>query len=505
MKEPLSEIELFLDNYRISWEYNLKRQLHKPEKVESNPILVSEYPWEELYVIIYGSVLPKEDGNGFRMWYQSGAKGMQKEQYLCYAESEDGIAWNKPMLSLNSYEGYKKTNILLGKECNIHGPAVVPNEHDENPDERYLLLFDSYPQFRPELESYLQQSRWCYSATSPDGIVWTPAKGRPAFPGKADCGQNVVWDPITKRYIAYARGVRPNAAAPLDEKLYGEDTRVRYVRASVSSDFLHWSEPVELLRADKADGDPHNQIHQFSVTRRGSQYIALISFFNIDSYVDIDYEDKGTLTMEEGTCETQLAVSRDGFHWDRVANRKTFLSHGQLKEWDSRWIVTAEQICFDRNRMLFYYAGSEIPRTAGNSMSLNIGVASSPADRFQALSPERLEQPAILETKPLYIKEGDLQINCDASHGKILVELCDFNGHRIDGFEKENCEPIETDSLNQTVLWRHKKLSDAIDNSNHSRRAVRIRFYIYQASLYAIYLPHIVNANELIVPRPERF
>ncbi len=297
------EIELFLDNFRLSTEYNVERRLCQPVKYSNNPIIVSEHPWEQLYVTIYGCVMPKEDGTGFRMWYQSGAKGMQKEQFLCYAESTNGIEWHKVMFKANPYEDCKETNILLGIEANIHGPCVIRNCHNDDPNERYLMLYDSYSWFRPEIKDVLGDSaRWCYTATSPDGLNWSPPKGRPAIPGKADCGQSVVWDTVNKRYIAYIRGTRtPHNpfASP-----YGETTRVRYVRAATSPDFLHWSEPIELLRADEQDGDPYHHIHQFAVTRRGGHYVALLSMMHIDEYFDIEYEDKDKLLMEEGTCDT---------------------------------------------------------------------------------------------------------------------------------------------------------------------------------------------------------
>ena len=89
--------ELFLDKKRISWEYNIERRLCQPVKHPGNPFLVREMPWEESFVTVYGSVLPKEDGTGYRMWYMSGARGTRTDQLLCYAESPDGFAWDRVM------------------------------------------------------------------------------------------------------------------------------------------------------------------------------------------------------------------------------------------------------------------------------------------------------------------------------------------------------------------------------------------------------------------------
>ncbi|MBH05284.1 MAG: hypothetical protein CMJ20_03080 [Phycisphaeraceae bacterium] len=61
----MSNIELFLDRHRISWEHNIDRQLNPPRKFEGNPILEGEHPWEASFVAVYGNVLPREGGAGF--------------------------------------------------------------------------------------------------------------------------------------------------------------------------------------------------------------------------------------------------------------------------------------------------------------------------------------------------------------------------------------------------------------------------------------------------------
>jgi hypothetical protein len=476
---PESEIELFLDDQSISWEQNVERRLCRPSKC-AEPIVVSQHSWEQVYVTVYGSVLPKEDGSGFRMWYMAGAKGMQKQQFMCYAESDDGIEWRKVMSPAHPYEDRAETNIVLGAEANVHGPCVIRNEHNDDPDERYLAFYDSYWYNRPEIKETIQDMRWCYTATSPDGITWSPAKGRPAVPGKSDVGQSVIWDPERKAYLAYMRGSRHDAGS-------GQG---RYVRLACSDDFLHWSEPVELLRADGIDGDPRHQLHQFSATRRGSQFVGLRSIFEIDGFETLEYEDEGLKTIEQGTCETQLAVSRDGLHWHCCADRQVFLPRGAAGQWDSQWIVTASNIVFSKDRMLFYYGGGREPRgTRNHEGVLSIGLATSPRDRFGELRPRRHVEQAIIETKPLPFADGDLKINADARHGTISAELCDFDGQTVQGFSRDECVAVQADGLDMVVRWKKGRLSDAIDRSKVLQGSLRIRFYLDNASLFAAYWP----------------
>jgi len=64
-------VELFLDRANISWERNVRRQVCSPVKHQGNPVLQPEYPWEESSVCLYGSILPKDTGTGFWMWYMA--------------------------------------------------------------------------------------------------------------------------------------------------------------------------------------------------------------------------------------------------------------------------------------------------------------------------------------------------------------------------------------------------------------------------------------------------
>ena len=126
----MANIELFLDQHHISWEHNISRQLNQPVKYESNPTLTGDYPWESSFVAAYGNVLPR-DGGGFRIWYHSGSGGHTADKVLCYAESDDGIHWQRKMISNEPYEGVSPTNILLGPKPTIAVPCVIENQHSD--------------------------------------------------------------------------------------------------------------------------------------------------------------------------------------------------------------------------------------------------------------------------------------------------------------------------------------------------------------------------------------
>ena len=83
--------QLFLDDYLVSSKENAVRRYHAFDKYTNNPIMVVDQPWEH-NVINCTTVLPAEDGKGYRMWYYRW--GHPKDgSHTLYASSADGIHW----------------------------------------------------------------------------------------------------------------------------------------------------------------------------------------------------------------------------------------------------------------------------------------------------------------------------------------------------------------------------------------------------------------------------
>ena len=117
--------------------------------------------------------------------------------------------------------------------------------------------------------------------------------------------------------------------------------------------------PIELLKSDQLDGAPDVQIHQLSVTRYGSGYLGLLTMFRIERLeYDVEHRGERFEVVERGVTDTQLAFSRDGLHWHRVADRRTFLPRGNAGEWDAGWIVTASNLLIHDDEVWIYYAGA---------------------------------------------------------------------------------------------------------------------------------------------------
>src|SRR5881397_1736468 len=98
-----SRKQLFLDDDLIASMIRVKRAVEQAEKFSGNPVLWPTERWEPPMAVVYGSIL--RDGTKFKMWYKSGLG-------VAYAESDDGVQWNKPRLDLTLVGG-ERSNILF--------------------------------------------------------------------------------------------------------------------------------------------------------------------------------------------------------------------------------------------------------------------------------------------------------------------------------------------------------------------------------------------------------
>ena len=89
--------------------------------------------------------------------------------FCCYAESDDGLNWRKPMLGLHEFQGSKANNIVLasklldGANLDAGHPAVFKDENPDAPaDARYKALVRS------------NGAHGLIALQSPDGLNWKP-------------------------------------------------------------------------------------------------------------------------------------------------------------------------------------------------------------------------------------------------------------------------------------------------------------------------------------------
>ena len=450
--EPIvvgSQRQLFLDDMWFASQENVERVLHPPQLREI--VLENDRPWEGTG-IHYSCVL--QDGSLFRMWYRAdeGKTGDSTDEnaLVCYAESQDGIHWEKPNLGLvKAYTGGANNIIFHRREQGIN-PSVILDSNAA-PDERYkMIVRGSGPN---SILGYVSE----------DGIHWRPVAETPMLTdGPFDSHNILLWDDERQRYVITMRGVDRSVHGPFFEGR-------RAIRRSESEDFQHWSEPELIVTPCESDPvDLHlytNAAVKYERAARTYLMFPMVLYLG-RSYPTAPYP---------GLSDVQFACSRDGIRWQRDF-RHPFLSPGRNEE---NWV--------DRNPIM----GAGILQTAPDELSMYYSeLLRSAACRFRRCT---LRADGFVSvhgpyagwgefmTPPLLFEGRRLELNYSTSGGgSILVELQHDPGKPISGFALEDCVEIFGDSIEGPVCWQNGE-----DVSELSGRPVRLRIRLRDAHLYA--------------------
>ncbi|HRU06421.1 MAG TPA: hypothetical protein P5137_11680, partial [Candidatus Brocadiia bacterium] len=307
---------LFFDCREIESIRNFERVLQPAVKCRRNPLLIADRPWENGNFTLYGSVI-KVPGKPFQLWYSVIHKPWYI--YLCYAESEDGLQWTRPLYDIVKHKG-RKTNIVL--DGDVHGPAVIHDPADPNPNRRYKLAAGLAP------------SGCIHICHSPDGVHWTRATRFPVIGTNPDCPM-AFFRMNNGRYAAHHR-------------VYGLGRRVC---RSESWDLLNWSEPRMVMEPDAGD-PPQVQFYGMGAATYGDYEIGTLWMFHTDP-------DEPGFGKMKGYQETELAYARSGFAWHRLAQGTPFIPHGRKGQWDQGCLQCASQPVFLEDEIRFYYAGTD--------------------------------------------------------------------------------------------------------------------------------------------------
>lgn len=462
MIELSTEPQLFLDDHLIVRSSGLARVIEQPVKHPANPLLVGEYPWEARAVQSYGNVLFDTERDCFRFWYfvaeerdpadvpwevPGEARQKPKRIYnICYAESADGIAWERRMADAIDFPPYASHNILIS---DMHSICVLDEPDDPVPGRRYKALGGKKLAF------------------SADGIRWETRLNEAV--GKNDTGSSVVrW---RGEYLAY---VRQQASCPPDWPL------VRAVGLSTSADFASWTPKETVLQTDEADGYPFTQPYGLTVWPRGDVLIGVLWMIVLDR---VEEEVGGwKWNNRVGDIRVELVTSRDGRNWERVASRSQVLAPTP-GAWDQARVYPATSLLAHAGKVWLYYTGTEKRHGKGHGTT-GIGLATWEEDRFVALAPAEGADAAEFQTPVLQRPEGmELVVNADSGDGGLAVEVRDESGVPAPGFEFDESALVPVDALRCRVRWGERSLAEA---SRGSALAFRIgrgaRLYGFQLS-----------------------
>lgn len=462
--------QLFVDNFLIE-NTDLKRVAHTPRKVPFNPVLKPETPLEQGTNGNPGATA--KDGGiwwdpkdcKFKMWYEAG--WLNK---MAYAESRDGIHWERPELDV-----VPGTNEIV-PDIIADSSTVWLDHETENPDERFKMFLRS-PNSIPGSK---QRFNYGNCMTSPDGIHWS----EPVHTGRCGDRSTMFYNPFRKKWVFSIRNAGDvNRSAIGRYRLYHEDDD--FIKAGQwNYDDLHfWFGADYLDDADAYIGD-RPQLYNLSAVAYESIMIGLPQI-----HLGPDNAKCRNLGVPKIT-ELKVAYSRDGFHWDRT-DRLAFIPAERRKEaWDRGYVQSVGGLCtVVGDELWFYYIGFQgnskmrNPSSDFNGMHYNgsTGMAVMRRDGFVSLHAD--ETGGEVLTRPVRFSGKHLFVNAACKRGSLLAEVLDTDGNVIDGYSMGRCEPMKIDSTISPIRWKGKK-----DLQGLQGKDVRFRFKVYNGDLYSFWV-----------------
>lgn len=435
----------------------VERRLTPPIR-QAAPVLAPEHPWEHRRVF-QPNILPDETRGRLRMWYGTipdFKPGDAMPPYtLLYAESDDGVHWEKPLLDIIPDGGHARTNMVYrGANNNCSAVRIVIDPNETDPARKYKMLHKGGRDKNRVLGEEL--------AFSSDGLHWRPYEGNPVMPMRHDCNLNLLYNPARKIWTAYCR---PYAWAS-GRWLPGDHPR-RRIAIAESPDLVHWSKVRTAIGPQEGDS---NEFDNIAVFPCGNILVGMLGIFEVPD------GDQHTQLMH-----IELAFSMDGLYWERLPGRPRFLMPSGVDgafDRDSVSVHTAAASDPTSGDVLFYYNGLVCDTVPASTA---IGVLRMKPDRFveQTAGPEG----GWLLTREFVLEGDSLTVNCRAK-GSLQAELAQYPGKPIPGFSAEECDPITGDHPACRVTWRggHGDLS-ALNG-----KPVYLRFKLQDAGIWAFTL-----------------
>jgi len=457
--------QLMIDDYLIENRFdcnnlsaNVPHVFHKPER-SMEPVVLPDRPWESEWGIGHPGVIYDHGAKLFRLYYTVPQKkrGIERRPpgsyFLCYAESGDGINWEKPDLGLFHWDDIEETNILIegkneGKIANVH----MTDQEESDTIINLGMLPPNFLRGNPYVMYYCDGRH--YLATSEDGIHWNE-RASTVIANRIDCYHTIIYDEDRREFVSYLRN-RLIFSGKQPEDYYGNTRMV----SRLSSEDL-WSEwdtmPTSVLIPDEGDA---KRFYGMPTIRFGGIYLGFLQHFDEDPQ----------------TLEVELVFSRDGLEWKRLPGHPKMLEVGEPGSWDGGMVYTGDRVIQVGDEWWVYYVGISGYHDAEVRQSA-IGLLRFRREGLVSLRAG--ENDSYILTRPIRWPGGQLVVNARSDGGSLRARVTDQRRNTIDGFSYGECIPFTGDSTRHQVRW------DGADISKVKGSIIRLEFKFRNSDLFS--------------------
>lgn len=455
--------------------------------VKRETVFSADAPWEmgmgHYHNVIY-------DNGIYKMYYLAHPEKAQKQEYdldekcttieifnffVCYAESKDGIHWERPSLGICEWNGSTDNNIILRSVDKPEAGGFFDN---------FFVFIDTNPEC-PSEKRYKATAYMNYyklgTYSSADGIHFT-LEGILDMPGRFDTLNVCWWDEKIKKYVAYVRDFHD---IPGDDLNAG----IRDVRRTESEDFIHWTIPELITFRDTED----YPLYTNNVQRYYRNPDILIGFPTryeerhewTDSFEQLCGREARLSIMERSqryglaVTDSIFMCSRDGLVWDKYD--EAFFTPGP--EFEPNWIYGN---CYNGYFMM------ETPADDSENTELSLFVAHLYQHSHMEEYPDVLVRYTIrrdgfacyrakykggkVVTKPFLFEGNELFINfATSAKGSIYITIRDEEGR-----EARTCELFGDSDARKVRL-------EGADISEFAGKPVTLEFDMKDARLYSFW------------------
>ena len=449
--------QFFVDDHIVDnrWAVKQKKEavlrvLHSPVKHKANPLINGDGGFV---------TVAKDESTGLmKMWYQThtweslGTDETKTIYGIAYAESTDGLHWDRPSLGLYDWEGSTENNIVWRglKESRASGPQILKVPEKDRRGHRFLLTYRT--------TAATKGQNGIRVIGSQDGIHWDESSDTLIHPLPSDTLNSIVYDEAREEYVMFCRPKDRYRLFNGDILDTGESRRI--ARMSHTSLWETWpTSPQTILTPDELDArESFNAFYGMPTRYHAGIYWGSLWCFRFNDHIF-----------------TEPAFSRDGFQFERLPDRPKLIPLGEEGTWDDSMAFGSMDWVEVGDEWWFYYAGWDGDH-GGKDRKPGIGLAISRKEGLVSLHGP--SGGGVVVTRLLKWPGGNLLVNADASEGELKVRVTDANRKVIPGFDYPDAEPLSKDRVTHEVEWKDHSLDELTE------REVRLEFYLRNSDLF---------------------